>query len=592
MRYSSMFIPTLREVPAEAEVMSHQLMLRAGMIRRLTAGIYSLLPLGYRVIKNIETIVREEMDRSGAQEVFLPALSPAELWMESGRWEVYGKELFRLTDRLDREYCLGPTHEEVVTDIVRGEVRSYRDLPLNLYQIQTKFRDEIRPRFGVMRCREFLMKDAYSFDVDDRAAEVSYKKMYDAYVRIFRRCGLSFIAVEAESGPIGGSYSHEFMVLADTGEDEVVTCVGCGYASNVEKARFATDSADAEDEAEMPLEKVRTADLRTIEEVASFLGCEERRLVKTMIYLAGGKPVAALVRGDHRVNENKLKDHLSCDLVELAGEKVILRETGAPEGFSGPVGLTGMPLVADLALRGMRNMVVGANEEHYHYVGVSVGRDFTPTCLADLRMVERGDRCPQCGTPLEFRRGIEVGHVFKLGTKYSKSLGATFLNADGQERHMVMGCYGIGIGRTAAAAIEQNHDADGIIWPMPIAPFQVLLLPVSMSDRKIREAADELCAGLQRAGVEVLLDDRDVRPGVKFKDGDLLGIPLRLTLGTRYRSEGLVEIRRRADKREEVVRKDEVPTAVQRLIQELTPAGEGVPPCREKSQLHSGSEIL
>jgi len=575
MRYSELFIPTLRELPAEAEVVSHQLMLRAGMIRRLTAGVYSLLPLGYRVIKKIEAIVREEMDRSGAQEVFLPALNPAELWMESGRWHVYGKELFRLRDRLDREYCLGPTHEEVVTDIVRKDIRSYRDLPLNLYQIQTKFRDEIRPRFGVMRGREFLMKDAYSFDVDDQAADVSYRKMYDAYVRIFRRCGLKFVAVEAESGPIGGSFSHEFMVLADTGEDEVVICPKCGYASNVEKARFAVEETGSDDDATEPLEKVLTVDLRTIEEVSSFLGCEERRLVKTMIYLADGKPVAALVRGDHRVNENKLKEHLSCEVIELAGEEIILRETGAPEGFSGPMGVDHLPVIADWALRGMKNMVVGANEEHYHLTGVNLGRDFSPTSFADIRMVERGDRCPQCGGELEFCRGIEVGHVFKLGTKYSKGLGATYLDVDGAVRYIVMGSYGIGLARTAAAAIEQNHDADGIIWPMPLAPFQVLLLPVNMNDPVVRQAAEELYQQLEEGGVEVLLDDRDVRPGVKFKDGDLLGIPLRVTVGSRYKERGVVEIRTRADRHVERVAKDGVLAMVRRMIRQLTGQAQG-----------------
>ncbi len=538
MRYSRYFLPTLKETPSEAEITSHKLMLRAGMIRKLSSGIYSYLPLGLKAIRKVENIIREEMNRAGAQELLLPMVQPAELWQESGRWEQYGKELLRFKDRHKRDFCLGPTHEEVITDLVRREVRSYRDLPLNLYQIQTKFRDEIRPRFGLMRGREFIMKDAYSFDADEKGAEKSYWQMYETYHRIFTRCGLNFRAVEADTGTIGGSFSHEFMVLADIGEDTIVFCQDCDYAANIEKAEVkSTISPPAE--LPKPKEEVHTPGKHTVEEVTAFLGVPPQKLVKTIIYLADGKPVAVLVRGDHEVNEVKLGRLLSCNELELAPPEIIRTETGAEVGFAGPIGLN-IPIIADLALKGMANFVTGANKTDYHYVNVNLD-DFSVTQFADIRLIVPNDPCPRCGGRLEFKKGIEVGHIFKLGTKYSKALKATYLDAQGKERYIVMGCYGIGVGRTVAAAIEQNHDKDGIIFPYPIAPYQIYLLPVDMNNSEIAKTAEELYVKLERHW-EVLYDDREERPGVKFKDADLIGIPIRVTLG-KHLKEGKVEIK-------------------------------------------------
>jgi prolyl-tRNA synthetase len=486
MRLSQYLIPTLREDPAEAEVVSHRLMLRAGMIRRTAAGVYSFLPLGLRALRRVEAIVRAEMDRAGALEVFLPVLSPAELWRETGRWDRYGRELMRLKDRHDREFCLGPTHEEVITDLVRREVRSWRQLPVNLYQIQTKFRDEIRPRFGLMRGREFGMKDAYSFDRDEAGAEESYRVMFCAYQRIFERCGLRFKAVEADSGQIGGSFSHEFMVLADTGEDAVVTCPACGYAANLEKAAVAPPQGPSVEEPR-PRTRVETPGMRTVEEVTAFLGVGADRLVKTMLYDAGGEIVAVLVRGDHQVNETKLKNHLGGREVAPASPEQVAKSTGAPVGFAGPVGLAGVPVFADRHVEAMVNFVVGANAPDAHFRDVCLGRDFAVSAFADLKSAEPGDPCPRCGKPLEIVRGIEVGHVFKLGTKYTAAMQATYLDESGAEQVIVMGCYGIGTGRTVAASIEQNHDADGIVWPLPLAPFAVHLVTMSEKDAAVRE---------------------------------------------------------------------------------------------------------
>jgi len=546
MRLSRYLLPTLREDPAEAEVVSHRLMLRAGMIRRTAAGIYSYLPLGLRALRRVEAIVREEMNRAGALEVFLPVLSPAELWRETGRWEVYGKELMRIRDRHEREFCLGPTHEEVITDLVRREVRSWRQLPVNLYQIQTKFRDEIRPRFGLMRGREFGMKDAYSFHRDEADAERGYAAMYEAYTRIFTRCGLRFKAVEADSGPIGGSFSHEFMVLADTGEDAVITCAACGYGANLEKAEVAEPpGAPAEEPRER--ERVATPGMRTVEEVTAFLGVGPERLVKTILLDAGGETVAALVRGDHEVNETKLRNLLGGREVRPATPEEVARATGAPVGFAGPVGLGAVPVYGDRHVRAMANFVVGANEADAHLVGVNHGRDFTVAAWADLKSAATGDPCPKCGRPLGTVRGIEVGHVFKLGTKYTKAMGARYLDEEGREREIVMGCYGIGTGRTVASSVEQNHDADGIVWPLPIAPFPVHLVTLSETDEAVRAAAEGLVAELGAAGVEVLWDDREERPGVKFKDADLVGLPLRVTLGGKSFARGVGELRVRRD---------------------------------------------
>ncbi len=544
MRYSQYLLPTLKETPADAEVVSHKLMLRAGMIRKVAAGIYNYLPLGLRTLRKVEQIVREEMDRTGAHELLMPMVVPADLWQESGRWQQYGKELLRLKDRKDTEFCLGPTHEEVITDIVRNEVRSYRQLPLNLYQVQTKFRDEIRPRFGLMRGREFVMKDAYSFDLDDAGADAAYEKMYQAYRRIFARCGLRFRAVEADSGNIGGSSSHEFMVLAESGEDDIASCDSCEYAANVEKAEVAFSGAAASAPGQ-ELKKVLTPARKSVEEVTAFLETTPERLVKTLILQTEtGETVAVLLRGDRELNEIKLCRLLDCAWVELASEEVVLKATGAPSGFAGPVGLK-LRIIADFEVQAMSDFVTGANEKDAHFTGVNLGRDAAPERFADLRKAVAGDPCPRCAGKLEIGRGIEVGHVFKLGTKYSEALGATVLDDRGQERVLVMGCYGIGIGRTAAAAIEQNYDENGIVWPLPIAPFQVLLVMLNPNDAEVRQAAENLYRELLDLGVEVLLDDRDERPGFKFKDADLVGIPLRLTVGARGLKDGQVEFKAR-----------------------------------------------
>ncbi|MDD5233589.1 MAG: proline--tRNA ligase [Syntrophales bacterium] len=546
MRYSEMFLPTIREVPSDAESVSHQLMIRAGMIRKLTGGIYSYLPLGYRVIRKVEQIIREEMNRAGAQEVFMPAVQPAELWQESGRWDMYGKELLRFKDRHMREFCIGPTHEEVVTDLVRNEIKTYRQLPRNLYQIQTKFRDEIRPRFGVMRCREFGMKDAYSFDADWPGADKSYDKMFEAYSRIFTRCGMKFRAVEADTGNIGGSFSHEFMVMAETGEDAVIFCSnpGCGYAANLEKAEIAGPESPGAAEAMKPLEEVHTPDVRTIEEVCAFLGVKAEDIVKTLIFVCDGKPAAVLVRGDHEINEAKLRSYLKCDSLELAADDVVLNVTGSPKGFAGAIGVKA-DVVADYSLMHMKNFVMGGNREDYHVRNANLERDFRVKAFADLRFATPLDRCARCGSPFEFARGIEVGHIFKLGTKYSKAMKAVYLDSDGHEQYMVMGCYGIGIGRTAAACIEQNHDDKGIIWPMSVAPYHVIITPVNVNDSGLAKASEEVYGALLARGLEVILDDRDERAGVKFNDADLIGIPLRVTIGPKRLAEGKVEVRER-----------------------------------------------
>lgn len=571
MRLSRMLLHTIREVPADAEVVSHQLMLRAGMIRQVAAGIYIILPLGHRVLKKVERIIRQEMDRAGAQELLMPVLNPAELWMESGRWDVYGKELIRLQDRKGRDFCLGPTHEELITDLVRKEVSSYRDLPLNLYQIQTKFRDEFRPRFGIMRGREFLMKDAYSFDADEEGCETSYRAMYDAYTRIFKRCGLRFRAVEADSGAIGGSFSHEFMVLADAGEDQIAHCVACGYASNADKAEASYLEYEA-DSQPRPLEKIETPDMKTVADVCSFLNVPPQKLIKTMIYMADAAPIAVLVRGDHMVNETKLINFTNSDQLNMADAAAIKQITGGPEGFSGPVELEGIKIVADLAIKGMVNFVTGANRKDEHLINVNMGRDFEIDGFHDLRLVQAGDPCPKCKTSLTIERGIEVGHVFKLGTKYSKVLNATFHDVQGKEKLIIMGCYGIGVGRTAAAAIEQNHDQEGIIWPMPIAPYHVYILPISMRDNRVVAAAEEIYSHCLEKGIEVLLDDRDERAGVKFKDADLLGIPYRLTIGAKSLEKNMVELRSRTNGEMNLIEIDKI---CEFLSQEISTALEG-----------------
>lgn len=541
MKTSQLLIPTLREAPGEAETVSHRLMLRAGLIRKVASGIYTYLPLGLRVIRKVEQIIREEMNRAGAQELLMPMASPAELWKETGRWDFYGKELLRFKDRHERDFCLGPTHEEIITDLFRREVKSYRQLPLNFYQIQTKFRDEIRPRFGLMRGREFLMKDAYSFDRDEAGARENYHKMYDAYHRIFTRCGLTFRAVEADTGLIGGSSSHEFMVLAETGEETVVYSDTGTFAANVERADvLPPDSVEAD--AALPIRSVSTPNCRSIEEVTACLKVPAHRLVKTLLYSTGKETVAVLVRGDHAVNEIKLKKALGVPEIELAGPATVEKATGAPVGFAGPVGLKGIRIFADHAIPALKNVVVGGNQLDTHYVDANWGRDFTADQVLDLRNAQAGDPSPKQDGILKATKGIEVGHVFMLGTKYSKAMSATFLDPQGKECLAVMGCYGIGVGRSAAASIEQNHDERGIIWPYPIAPFHIHLIPVSQSD-KTNEATIRLYGELQAAGFEVLWDDRDDRAGVKFNDADLIGAPFQVVVGDKGLAEGMIEVK-------------------------------------------------
>ena len=542
MRTSQLLLPTLREDPGEAETISHRLMLRAGLIRKVAAGIYTYLPLGLRIIRKVEQIVREEMNRAGGQELLMPIASPAELWKETGRWDYYGKELIRFKDRHERDFCLGPTHEEVITDLFRREVRSYRQLPLNFYQIQTKYRDEIRPRFGLMRGREFIMKDAYSFDKDEAGARLSYQKMYDAYHRVFSRCGLNFRAVEADTGLIGGTSSHEFMVLADTGEETIVYSESGTYAANVERAEVLPPDHETNEELR-PLQTISTPGCRTVEEVTKFLNIDASQLVKTLLYSTKADTVAVLIRGDHDANEIKLKRLLGVTDLELAGPATVEQVTGAPVGFAGPVGLK-VRIVADYAIKGAKNVVVGGNRLDTHLVDVNCPRDFHVEQYADLRNARAGDPSPRKDGVLKTTKGIEVGHVFMLGTKYSQAMNASFLDPHGKECLAVMGCYGIGIGRTAAAAVEQNHDDKGIVWPFPIAPFHVHLISLGQSTAAV-DAAVSLYHALEAAGLEVLWDDRDERAGVKFNDADLIGAPYQVIVGDKGLAEGLLEVKSR-----------------------------------------------
>jgi len=543
MRLSRAFIPTLREDPADAELISHKLMVRSGMLRKLAAGIYSILPLGWRVTRKVAQIVREEMDRAGCQELLLPILMPAELWKETGRWEKYGKELFRQKDRHDRDYVLGPTHEEAITDLVRNHIRSYRDLPLNLYQIQTKFRDEIRPRFGVMRAREFLMKDGYSFHTDEAQLEVGYEAMRQAYSAAFRRCGLEFVVVEADSGAIGGDVNHEFMVTADSGESLIFSSQ-CGYAASSESAKVHIENLPAEKEA--PMERRETPGRKTVEEVSSFLGVEPARLLKSLVFLAGDEAVLAVVPGDRELNEAKLARVLGHPAPRLATAEEIQKLTGGPMGFTGPAGSPdSIRTILDASLQENRNYVTGGNARDVHLVNVRIGRDVKAGERADLVTAREGDRCPRCGDVMRQSRGIEVGHIFKLGTKYSEAMKARYLDQEGAERTIVMGTYGIGITRTVAAVIEQLHDLNGIVWPYSIAPYHVHLVPVNVNHEETRTTAESLYADLSGWGVETLLDDRDERPGAKFKDADLIGMPLRVTIGEKGLKDGVVELRDR-----------------------------------------------
>ncbi|MNW44752.1 Proline--tRNA ligase [compost metagenome] len=559
MRQSKLLLNTLREAPSEAEVISHQLMLRGGFIRQLAAGVYNYLPLGRRVLRKVEQIIREEMDRTSAQEILMPAMQPTELWKESGRYSIYGPELIRLHDRHDREFALGPTHEEVVTALVRNEVSSYRKLPVTLYQIQTKFRDERRPRSGLLRGREFLMKDAYSFDTDWSGLDESYRKMYEAYHQIFNRIGLNFRAVEADAGAIGGEgETHEFMALTEIGEDTIVTCNCCDYIANLEKAESrAPGSSDLIVRADTVKEKVYTPNVRTIEQLVGFLHVEKQSIVKTMIYLVNGNPVAVLVRGDHEVNEVKVKNYFGAENIEIADDHAISSKLGVPVGFIGPVGLQ-IPLLVDVNVVNMPAIIVGANEQDFHYVNVQPDKDFTTEHVGDFRNVSQGDSCPRCEQgELQFYRGIEIGHVFKLGTKYSEKLGATYLDSSGKELTMIMGCYGIGVSRILSAVVEQSHDEQGIVWPISIAPFHVHLVPISVKDEVQMNLVDQLYQQLSKHGFEVLIDDREERPGVKFKDSDLIGIPIRIVIG-KDAPQGLVEFAERGAGHKTTVEADQV----------------------------------
>ena len=543
MYSSKLFIPTLKESPADAEVISHKLMVRAGMIRQLASGIYSILPLGLRVLRKVEQIIREEMNQIDGQEVFLPSIQPAELWVESKRWNLYGKELLRIKDRHGREFCYGPTHEEVITDIVRKEIKSYRQLPILLYQIQTKFRDEVRPRFGIMRGREFMMKDAYSFHADEKDTQHTYHQVAKAYSNIFERCGLKFKQVQADSGTIGGSFSHEFAVLADSGEDEIGFCESCDYASNLEMAESKPPSPLAPPSTLHDLKEVETPGKKSVKEVAEFLNLPAQQIVKTILLENENGLVTGLVRGDHEINLVKMKNLIGCEWLQPAEEETFAKHPELHRGYIGPVGLD-LPVYADHEISALHDFVTGANKPSAHFTGVQVQRDLKIEKFGDLRTVRANDPCPRCENgKYQIKRGIEVGHIFILGTKYSSAMKANFLDQNGKENTMIMGCYGVGVGRTVAAAIEQNNDERGIVWPRNLAPFQVIIIPVNYSKDDLKDVCDTLYNRLQEAGIETLLDDRSDRLGVKLKDADLMGIPLQIIIGPKNLSAGQVEIK-------------------------------------------------
>lgn len=546
MKMSKMHIHTLREVPAEAEISSHILMLRAGMMKKMVSGVYNFMPMGWRVIRKMEEIVRQEMDAKGCQEIRCTALNPAEIWEESGRWYAYGPELFRLQDRAGRDFCLGPTHEEVFSVIVRDEVNSYRQLPMNLYQIQTKYRDEKRPRFGLMRGREFIMKDAYSFDRDRAGLDKSYDDMYDAYSRVFTRCDLTFRVVEADNGAIGGSASHEFCALSEVGESEIGYCETCDIAATTERFECKDDPEETE-EMLQPEDKL-TPDCKTIQEVADFLGLPTRKTLKALMYKAEGKYIIAFIRGDRELNETKLINAIGVPehALEFAEESE-LEALGCVGGFTGPVGLKNCTVVVDSEVVGMKNLCAGANKEGYHTINLNYGRDYTGDIVCDLKMVKEGYTCPKCGGTVKLARGTEVGQIFKLGTKYSESMHVVYRDENMQEQLMVMGCYGIGITRTPAAVVEEHHDEDGIIWPVSLAPYHVIVTVVNIEDEAQMKVGEEIHNALEAAGIEVLLDDRDERAGVKFKDADLIGFPVRITVGKKA-GEGVVEYKLRKEK--------------------------------------------
>lgn len=570
MRLSKMHIKTLREVPNEAEIPSHILLVRTGMIRKLVSGVYGFMPLGWRSVRKIEDIVRQEMDGTGAQEIHMSAIQPAELWQESGRWFAYGPELWRLKDRNGREFCLGPTHEEIFTDLVRSDVSSYRQLPMNLYQIQTKYRDEARPRFGLMRSREFIMKDAYSFDKDYEGLDESYKTMYEAYERIFTRCGLKFRPVEADTGAIGGSNSHEFTAISEVGESEIAYCENCSMAATVERAECVDAPASPDDEVMLEMEMVHTPGTKTIEEVANFLGVDQDKTIKALLFVTYDEQgeengyVAAFIRGDRELNMTKLVNALNIPehSIEFADEVKMSEATGCVGGFTGPCGLHDCTIVVDSELVGLKNLVAGGNKEDHHIKNVNYGRDYEGDIVVDIKNLKEGDPCPVCGAPVKHARGVEVGQVFKLGTKYSESMGAYYKDENQKDQPIVMGCYGIGVTRTLAAVVEQHHDDNGIIWPVSVAPYHVIITLVKPKDEVQAKVAEDIYEKLQKAGIEVLLDDRDERPGVKFKDADLLGFPVRITVG-KMAPEGIVEYKlRREDEKKEMPVEEAIEKAI------------------------------
>lgn len=588
MRWSNALIPTLKETPADAVAPSHVLLLRAGMIRQLGAGAYTYLPLGLRVLQKASQIVREEMNAAGAIELLMPALQPIELWKETGRYETFGDLLMKLTISGGHAMCLGPTHEEVITDLVRDLINSYKQLPITLYQIQTKFRDEPRPRFGIVRTREFVMKDAYSFDADVAQLNKSYDAMYEAYCRIFDRCGLPYVIVEAESGPIGGDASHEFMVPCSTGEDRVIQCPSCGYAANQERAEVGAHHLlpDRPEPDAPAYESVATPNKRTIKDVCNFLKVEEKGSAKLLVFLGDGKPVAVLLRGDHEANEAKVRRAFGVSTLVAADAETIEKSTGAPMGFLGPVAIK-IPMIVDRAITAMSGVVVGGNAVDVHLKGVVPGRDFPLDRVHDLRNADAGDPCPRCGALMENKAGLEIGHVFKLGTKYSKAMKATYLDEKGTEIPIIMGCYGIGINRIVAAAIEAGHDANGILWPLALAPYQVALVPLQVNNPAVMETTEKLEKDLEAAGIDVLTDDRDQRPGVKFKDMDLIGIPLRVVVGERGLKDGTIEVKWRS---EPAARNLPASSASQAVLAELAEArSRHDAACRERIAARAGA---
>jgi prolyl-tRNA synthetase len=566
MRWSSSFTPTLKENPQEAEAISHKLMIRAGLIRRLTAGAYTYLPMGYKALRKAANIIREEMDRAGAVELLMPALQPPDLWKQTGRYKDMGEVLIKYKDRHGREVALGPTHEEVITDLVAREVRSYKDLPLILYQIQTKFRDEVRPRFGVVRSCEFIMKDAYSFDVDVASMEKSYEKMYDAYCRMFDRCGLSYVAVEADPGLMGGTVSHEFMVPTEIGEDRIVVCPSCGYAASTEVASVKSKNMPSRSAGKMKsMEEVRTPDVSTVQDVSKFLKAKPSDLIKTLIYMADDKPVAVLIRGDHEANETKIKNHLKVRALELADERKVEEITGGPMGFTGPVGLS-VKMLGDVSVRGMVNAITGANKKDKHLRNVNLDRDFHVSEWIDARVITENDPCPKCDNKIEMKYAIEVGHTFKLGTKYSEALNATFVDEKGKERPVIMGCYGIGVNRILAALIERSHDGDGIIWPVSLSPCEVVVIPLKKEDKEVDAEAERVYSQLRAAGVDVMIDDREKSAGVKFKDADLVGFSFQVVISKKNVGQKKIELKDRATKKSTLVDKDKFQDYIKRTI--------------------------